>query len=140
MLLQIKIGSVDSGSVFIVFCCVCDTFIIIISPVFKQGFFALQGSLVCSVKKSCLRCKEALFENGGKFHLYRICFLVVFVGFQFTFIDCFVSSLILVFIRCFGVIRKEAGRFVRPLFVCHLRSFAALQFIRFTCCYSSHTR
>ena len=31
----------------------------------KQGFFWMKRSLVWSVKKPCLRCKEALFENGG---------------------------------------------------------------------------
>ena len=37
----------------------------------KQGFFWMKRSLVWSVKKSCLRCKEALFENGGNKRCFR---------------------------------------------------------------------
>ena len=32
----------------------------------KQGFLAMQRSLVCVVKKPCLECKEALFEMQSK--------------------------------------------------------------------------
>jgi hypothetical protein len=31
-------------------------------PVFKQGLFAFQTSLVYNAKKACLRCKQAFFE------------------------------------------------------------------------------
>ena len=31
----------------------------------KQGFFCVQRSLVCIVKKPCLQCKEALFLKHG---------------------------------------------------------------------------
>ena len=37
----------------------------------KQGFFWMKRSLVWSVKKPCLRCKEALFENGGNKRCFR---------------------------------------------------------------------
>uniref|UniRef100_UPI003FEEF307 hypothetical protein n=1 Tax=Prevotella sp. TaxID=59823 RepID=UPI003FEEF307 len=34
--------------------------------IFKQGFFALQGSLVCVVNKPCFESKQALFEKQPK--------------------------------------------------------------------------
>ena len=39
---------------------------VLISLVFKQGFFALQTRLVCMQKKPSLQAKEAFFENGAE--------------------------------------------------------------------------
>ena len=39
---------------------------VLISLVFKQGFFALQTRLVCMQKKASLQAKEALFENEAE--------------------------------------------------------------------------
>ena len=38
---------------------------VLISLVFKQGFFAIQTRLVCMQKKASLQAKEALFGNGA---------------------------------------------------------------------------
>ena len=39
---------------------------VLISLVFKQGFFALQTRLVCTQKKASLQAKEGLFENEAE--------------------------------------------------------------------------